>query len=223
MLIMEQYSVMKKATLFIVGGSSTALEIRETVDRYHKDNYSQVYNIISDNEKTDLHDVVRDSLLLALLKSVTDIRFILGFTNIELRNYFYDILSGCGGVLVNVIHPNSYISSSAKIGIGNYIAANAVLSSNVLLGDSNLVNYNVTIGHDVIIGSDCFFNPGARVSGRVKIGNNCLLGANSFVFQGIEIGDNCQIDALSYIDRNIGGNSICSSNDGKLRIYKKRI
>ena len=36
-----------KPTLFIVGGSSTALEIRETVDQFFKDKYFAVYNVIS--------------------------------------------------------------------------------------------------------------------------------------------------------------------------------
>ena len=39
-----------KPTLFIVGGSSTALEIRETVDQFFKDKYFAVYNVISDEE-----------------------------------------------------------------------------------------------------------------------------------------------------------------------------
>ena len=34
-----------KPTLFIVGGSSTALEIRETVDQFFKDKYFAVYTL----------------------------------------------------------------------------------------------------------------------------------------------------------------------------------
>ena len=211
-----------KPTLFIVGGSSTALEIRETVDQFFKDKYFAVYNVISDEEPPILQTYIRDSSLLDRLSTIEVSHYIIGFTNRSLRLRFVDLFGGFNSVLDNVIHPSSYVSPSAILGKGNYLAANAVISSNALIGNSNLINYNVTIGHDVVVGSDCFFNPGARISGNVKIGNGCLFGANSFVFQGLEIKDDCQIDALCYIDRVIEANSMCTSNGGSLRVYRRR-
>ena len=211
-----------KPTFFIIGGSSTALEIRETVDMFFKAKYFAVYNVISDEEPPILQTYIRDSSLLNKLSVVGVPHYILGFTNISLRLHFANLFNSFNGILDNVIHPSSYISPSVQLGKGNYLAAHAVVSSKAFIGDSNLINYNVTIGHDAIVGSDCFFNPGSRVSGNVKIGNRCLLGANSFIFQGIEVKDDCQIDALCYIDRDIEENSLCTSNSGSLRIYRKR-
>jgi len=212
-----------KPTLFIIGGSSTAIEIRETVIRYQKDNYVEVYNVISDKETSNLPNFITDSFLIDLLKKTNEIRYILGFVNNpRLREYYIELFEKVKGIPVNIINPNSYISSSVCIGIGNYIAAYAVLSSNVIIGDFNIINYHVTIGHDVMIGHDCCFNPGARISGNVKIGNDCLLGAGSFVFQGMKIGDFSQIDAMTYIDRDIEERVICSNNFGNLRVMKRR-
>lgn len=74
-----------KPTLFIVGGSSTALEIRETVDQFFKDKYFAVYNVISDEESPILQTYIRDSSLLDRLSTIEVSHYIIGFTNRTLR------------------------------------------------------------------------------------------------------------------------------------------
>lgn len=209
-----------KSNLFIIGGRSTAFEIREVIDYFFPTSYHCVYNVISDEEESKLQNTVRDSDLKAFLDASESISYILGITNYKLRVHFKKLFQEVGGEEVNVIHPKACLMPSVKLGIGNYIAANAVISSCAEIGDSNIINYNVTIGHDAMIGNGCIFNPGARVSGNVKIGNNCLLGANSFIFQGLTIGVNCSIDALTYIDRSVADNQMCTSIQGNLRVYK---
>ena len=130
-----------KPTLFIVGGSSTALEIRETVDQFFKDKYFAVYNVISDEEPPILQTYIRDSSLLDRLSTIEVSHYIIGFTNRTLRLRFVDLFGGFNSVLDNVIHPSSYISPSAILGKGNYLAANAVISSNALIGNSNFFNF----------------------------------------------------------------------------------
>lgn len=107
-----------KPTLFIVGGSSTALEIRETVDQFFKDKYFAVYNVISDEEPPILQTYIRDSSLLDRLSTIEVSHYIIGFTNRTLRLRFVDLFGGFNSVLDNVIHPSSYISPSAILGKG---------------------------------------------------------------------------------------------------------
>ena len=209
-----------KKTLFIIGGASTALEIRETVDLYYRDEFKSVYNIVGDNEKIGINTAIRDSELVAVLSSTSNIGFILGFTNYDLRKKFRDIFLSFGGKEVTIVHPRAYLSPSAQIGDGVYIAPNCVISTNAKVEHSVIINMNVTVGHDACINCDTFLNPGARVSGHVNIGERCLVGAGAFIFQGLTIGNNCYIDALTYIDRDIPDNKLCTSRYGILKVMR---
>lgn len=193
---------MNEETLFIVGGNSTAFTIRETVELYEKNKYNKIYNVIGNGEQSEF-DFVQDQDLDILLSQTKHIRYILGFTNIELKYKFRQIFDKFGGIPENVIHPSACIFPSATIGKGNYIAAYAIISSKAIIGNSNLINYSVSIGHDTIVGNDCVFNPGARIGGCSEIGNCCLFGANSFVYQGTKITNDCKIDACVYLHKHL--------------------
>ena len=120
---------------------------------------------------------------------------------------------------MNLIHPLAFVSRSATLGKGIYIAAQAVVSSNAVLADHCIINFQGLVGHDSQIGQDCIINPGAKISGQVKIGERTLIGANAFIFQGKKIGDEVLIDAMTYIDRDIEARSICSSKN--LKVFKR--
>ena len=209
------------STLLIIGGSSTALEIRECVDLYYKEQFTSIYNVIGDNEETCIENVIRDSELDAFLLVNANISCIIGFTNQKLRRFFYDKLSIAK--LVSIIHPTSVISPSATIGAGSYIAATAVVSSNAVVGRGCLISIGVSVGHDVQIGDDCILNPGVRISGHCKVGSRTLIGANSFIFQFKIVGEDCAIDAMTYIDRNIEDTKLCTSNVSGLKVFEKRL
>ena len=197
------------STLFIIGGQSTALEIRETVELIDN-GFEDILNVVADNESCQ-YSFIHDKDLEAKLENTDKIFFIIGFTNIKLKNKYRTLFSERGGIEYSVIHPQSYIAKSTVIGKGVYVAAFADVSTNSVIGDGCLINYQVTIGHDSIIGEDCTFNPGAKIGGRSKIEKNCLLGANSFVLQGLHIAHDTKVDALTYVKTNIDVPSVCKS------------
>lgn len=205
------------ATLLIIGGSSTALEIRECVDNFYKEQFSEVYNVIGDTEQTNLQSVIHDSELEAFI-ATKEVYYIIGFADQRLRQRFSILLEKQKKALI--IHPTAVIFPSAKVGDGTYIGATAVISSNAQVGESCLINIGVSIGHDADVGKNCVVNPGARISGHCKIGERCLIGANAFIYQGISVCHDCAIDALTYLSRDIDTPSICTSNIGKLKRYK---
>lgn len=209
-----------KKTLFIVGGASTSLEIRETVETYFKENFEQVYSVIGDNENIHLDGIIRDAQLSEVLASITDIGYIIGFTEQSLRKKFKEIFKSYNGEEVTIIHPRAFVAPSAKIGKGVYMAPNSVVSTNAVIEDSVIINMNTTVGHDAHIGSDTFLNPGARISGNVKIGSKTLIGAGAFIFQGLSVGNRCSIDALTYIDKDIEDRMLCTSRFGTLKITR---
>jgi tetrahydrodipicolinate N-succinyltransferase len=205
--------------LLIVGGSSTALEIREYADSFYADKYDNVYNLIGDNELAGISNVVHDSELDDFISN-KQISYIIGFANQRLRKIFDEKLSMFPKA--SIIHPTAVIAPSAKVGLGSYIGPFAVISSNACVGESCMINIGVSVGHDANVGNNCIINPGARISGHCKIGDRTLIGANSFIFQGLSVAEDCSIDAMTYLDQNLEESVICTKNTGVLKKYKNR-
>ncbi len=215
MLIIEQF----KHTLYKIGGASTALEIRETIELV-KNDYDCIVNVI-ENGGSCRYTFVEDDGLIDHFKKSINKSYIIGFTDQKLRTKYRTLMEENGALATNVIHPTALISKSATIGNGNYVAACSIISSEAKVGDHNLVNLSVILGHNTYIGNNNIFNPGARISGCVEIGDRCLFGANAFVFQGTHICSDCAIDAMTYVNQNIEEPSICTSNTG-MKKYKNR-
>lgn len=213
---MEQFN----HTLYIIGGASTALEIRETVDMV-KNDYDCIVNVI-ENGGSCPYSFVEDDGLFDHIKTSINKSYIIGFTDQKLRAKYRTLMEENGALPANVIHPTALISKSATIGNGNYVAAYCIISSEAQVGNHNLVNLSVTLGHNTKIGNDNIFNPGARISGCVEIGDRCLFGANAFVYQGVRVCSDCAIDAMTYLNQNLEEPSICTSNTG-FKKYKNRV
>ena len=215
MWIMERYN----NTLYIIGGASTALEIRETIE-LTRNSYDCIVNVIEDGGACR-YSFIEDKDLEEHLQKSANKNYIIGFTEQKLRAKYRDFMESKGATPVNVIHPTALLSKSASLGLGNYVAAYAVISSEAKVGNHNLVNISVTLGHNSLIGDDNMFNPGSKISGCVEIGNRCLFGANAFVYQGIRVCSDCLVDAMTYLNQNLDEPSICTSNSG-FKKYKNR-
>lgn len=207
-------------TLFVFGGKSTALEIAEVARRFPCDRFSRIVLVVPESEEADGTVRVRVGALPQCVATSSDTSgFIISMWDQELRRQWLQTAHELGLEPWSVVHPSAYVSDTATIGNGVYLAANVVVSANAVIEDHVVVNFSVTIGHDSRIGSHTFLNPGARVSGHVTVGQRVLVGSNAFIYQGLTVGDDCLIDAMTYIDRNIAPRMICSSK--QLHVYRR--
>ncbi|MHB8972321.1 MAG: acetyltransferase [Pirellulaceae bacterium] len=207
-------------TLCVFGGKSTAMEIAETAQRFMSREYSRVILVVPDTEAAEGTSRLHVAKLREFVPASQDpVGYIISMWDQKVRQDWLQVADSLGMVPCSVVHPSVYVSETAKIGKGVYLAANVVVSTNAVIADHVVVNYNVTVGHDSVIGSHSLLNPGARVSGNVTVGERVLIGSNAFVFQGTSIGNDCLIDAMTYIDRNIEPRKICSSK--QLQVHKR--
>ncbi|PRP66918.1 DapH/DapD/GlmU-related protein [Nonlabens agnitus] len=196
--------MINKKLLIIFGLESTAVEIEEAA-HLSLTNYTVTKLLYSEGLQSNSH-------FKKLIENFTDISYIISFTNADLRfKCETQVLSLPALKPLSIIHPKSYISTSAQIGAGCYIAANAVVSSNARLENHVMVNFNASIGHDAHIKKHVSLLPGARVSGNTIIGEGSVLGSNSFIFQGCSIGRNNVIDALTAIHKNMDDDMISAA------------
>lgn len=116
----------------------------------------------------------------------------------------------------NVIHPNSQISFTLKMGVGNFFSANAVVNALVNIGNHCILNTGCIIEHECTIADFVHIGPGAVLAGSVSIGRGTFVGANSVIKQGVKIGSNVIIGAGSVIIKDVSDNVIMVGNPAKL-------
>jgi len=201
-----------KKLLFIIGGKSTGIEIREVVDQFYNEVFDEVFNVIGESELSCNYSFIRDNEMLSYFdRNDTELYYIISISNHKIRKKFINEFAYKKIKPFNVIHPKSMISKSAVLGKGIYIAHGAVISSFAKVEDHCMINYEGLIGHDSVVEENCILNPGCKISGNVVIGNNTLIGSNSFIKQGLIVGENVLVDAMCYIERNIGPNKMYKS------------
>ncbi len=114
------------------------------------------------------------------------------------------------------IEQPSYISSTATMGEGCYIAAFAYIGNNVKLGNNVKIFPNAVIGNNVVIGDNVTLYAGVKIYNDCSIGNNIIIhsgtivGSDGFGFAPLEDGSYKKIPQLGNViiedDVEIGSN-----------------
>lgn len=114
-----------------------------------------------------------------------------------IRKKAYSKLNARSIPLTNLIHPNSYVDPTAKIGLGNYIGYNCIVSSDCIIGNGNVLNSVVNVGHDCVIGNYNFIAPGSQILGKAMLGDCNSIGSNSVILPGAKVGSYNTVAPLS--------------------------
>jgi len=115
--------------------------------------------------------------------------FIMGIGNVELRKLLSDF--NCNWY--TLIHPNAYISPSAKIGEGSCILSNTSVNTNATVGKHCIVNTASIVEHNCMIEDLVHISTGVKIGGDVKIESGSFLGV------GVVVDKNVTISSHSYI------------------------
>lgn len=126
----------------------------------------------------------------------------------KLRGEIYQRLEDIGYEIPNIIHPQSIIEPSAKIGKGNQILAGALIGSDVRIGDNCIINSGVIVSHDCILENNVHLTPGSVLAGSVQVGSNSVIGMAVTIFLGVNIGSDVLIANGMDIISDIPNNSI---------------
>jgi sugar O-acyltransferase (sialic acid O-acetyltransferase NeuD family) len=144
----------------------------------------------------------------------SDDKFIISIGNNKLRKINVKLIPT--KQFFNAIHPKSYISKNAKIGVGVVVFANCVVNPNVTIGDHVILNSSSCIEHDSIIENYSHVSPGAIICGNVKIGEGTHIGAGATVIPNINIGKWCVIGAGAVIINDVPDYSLVVGVPGKV-------
>jgi sugar O-acyltransferase (sialic acid O-acetyltransferase NeuD family) len=206
----------------ILGASGASLDILSIIEDINQYNNEKIEFIgfLEDN----LEKVTKENkkFIIGSFKdkiNVKDINYITAFGN-ENNFYFRDKIIKKLEIplkkFTNIIHPNSLIHKSSKIGVGNVIHALVTISRNTKLGNHCVILPKSTLSHDSVVGSYTIISTNVVISGFTKIGNLCYLGAGCILRDRINIESKTLIGMGSIILRNTEKESIYVGNPGKL-------
>lgn len=111
-----------------------------------------------------------------------------GAASTAVRRRLYQEAIGQGFDVITVIHPQSVISSTARIGRGATVLAGAIINAAAVLGDNVLVNTAAIVEHDCRLGDHVHVATGARLASTVAVGEAAHIGIGSTIRQCISIG-----------------------------------
>ena len=97
--------------------------------------------------------------------------------NNELRKAITDRVGEC----ITLIHPTAYVSPSATIGPGTFIAPHAAVNANVKIGRGCIVSLGALVDHDSTIGAFSNINVGAICKSGSKVDELIKIDSGSVV------------------------------------------
>ena len=182
-------------SLLILGAGGHSTVVAETAIATSQ--YGDIKFLDDDFDNPNLeHDVLGKlsfSLTNECIKSYKSAFVAIGDPVIRIK--WIDRLVDFGYKIQTIIHPQSFISSSAKISYGSAVFANAAIQSKVNIGYGSIVNTSCSIDHHSTISSGVHICPGCSLAGNVFVGSNSIIGIGSSVVQGVTIGSNVVVGA----------------------------
>jgi sugar O-acyltransferase (sialic acid O-acetyltransferase NeuD family) len=146
---------------------------------------------------------------------------VIGIGNNDLRKRFFMMYQDKYNI-VNVIHPNTYISKNVKMGTGIVVFSGVTINTDTIIGNGCIINTCSSIDHDNRIGDFTHIMPGARLAGGVEVGSLSEIGIGSSVIQDIKIGHNVSIGAGAAVVNNVPNDVISVGVPAKIIKYKSR-
>jgi sugar O-acyltransferase (sialic acid O-acetyltransferase NeuD family) len=127
----------------------------------------------------------------------------LGIADASARRRILVRCRALGLEVINVIHPEAWLSPSVKLGCGNHIKAGAVIDTSSEIGDACIIDNNTTIAHDNVIESFSHLAPGVALGSSITIGEGTIVGIGASVSTGVKIGAHCIISVGSAVTKNV--------------------
>lgn len=206
-----------KLPLIIIGAGGGA---KMCIDALVFSTEFQIVGLLDDKVKIGTN--ILGIPVIGNLKSVSQLlnlkieNFVLAFGVLENRKLRFDVfqmMKKIGCKFPNILHANSIVEKSVKLGEGNVILAGANIGSCVLMGDLNYINNNALVSHDCILKDNIHIAPSATLASSIKIESHVLIGMNTTLYMGIKIGNSSTILNGLIINNDIGINVIQKNNN----------
>lgn len=128
----------------------------------------------------------------------------------------YKKVKECGYGLDNVIHPVTYISSSAKIGEGVIIQFGSMVGADATIGNNVILGQQVGVGHDAVVEDHSQLSAHSTIAGGCYVGSRTYIGIGTAVREKTRIGRNSIISMGSIVQKDIPDEVIAMGNPARV-------
>jgi sugar O-acyltransferase (sialic acid O-acetyltransferase NeuD family) len=119
------------------------------------------------------------------------------------RLFWIERLQSAGYTLPVLMHPTSWVSSTAQIGPASVVFAQAAVQAQASIGIGAILNTSCSVDHDAQLSDGVHICPGARLSGEVKVGPRSWIGIGVSVIQQVCIGSDVIVGAGAAVVRDL--------------------
>lgn len=121
-----------------------------------------------------------------------------------------------GGTLLTVIHPTSYVASTAVLGRGALICPFAFVGPFAELAPHVTMNVHSGCGHNSKLGSFSVISPYASISGEAELGEQVFMGTHAYVAPTRKIGARSKISAGAFAVDDVPPDSLAIGNPARV-------
>lgn len=113
----------------------------------------------------------------------------------RLRLQLLESLRESGFAVPAIVHPNAWVSPSARVGEGTVLVAGAVVNAGASLGRGCIVNTGASVDHDCSIGDGVHVSPGAHIGGGAVVSARTWIGIGAAIRHRVKIGADVVVGA----------------------------
>lgn len=204
--------------LFIYGYGGLGLEVKELAVQINQSSNGIVWqhiHFVDDNPDVP-KAVFSFEYLLKQFKDDNNLEVVVAIGEPSIRQLIFHKLVENGLPLATLVHPQTSISPTVKIGVGSVICFGSLVSHGTIIGLNSYIQPNCYIGHDNKINDHTVISPGVSTGGNVNIGLASFIGLNTSIRQGIVIGDNVIIGMGTSLTIPVEDNLIVAGNPAKI-------
>ena len=126
----------------------------------------------------------------------------IGYKHFQKRRECFDAFAG-QIPFGRIIHSQSSVDPSCRIGEGVFILPGCVLDQQVVIGENVLINVGSCIAHDSQIGGHTFLSPRVAIAGFTTVGECCNIGINTTIIDNIRVQDRVQTGGGTVVIRDL--------------------
>jgi len=134
---------------------------------------------------------------------MTTASVIVGIGDNHTRRTILDPLSRENRSLTSVVHPSAWVSLSAHVDTGVFIAPQVVVHAEASVDRGAIVNTGAFIEHHCHIGAFAHVAPGVVMGGRCAVGEDALIGLGARILPGRTIGHRATVGAGAVVTRDV--------------------
>ena len=170
----------KKLLILGAGGfGQTIAEVAELLGNW--ESISFVDDRWPDQQWLGCYPIVSNIQNLSLIKQ-QDFEAIIAVGNNQIRQKWQQLLLDLSIPITTIIHPQTVVAPSVKIGQGVSIMAGCIIGTNTIIQDGVILNIGTLLDHDVMI--EVF----SHLSVGVKVAGGQIIPPRSFLKVGTSVG-----------------------------------